>query len=133
MLSRREAEPGREVTAAPEALHRRCEGLQCQRGDRSDSRDRHQPRRLFALPRARPELPVESFDLLIELIDPPEQQPAQLDDRLRQDFVPDDGDAPAEDWYRHIVDTQIAPLLREYWFDSPEDVEKAVAGLTADA
>ena len=48
-------------------------------------------------------------------------------------FVPDDGDEPSEDWYRHIVDTQIAPLLREYWFDSPEDVEKAVAGLTADA
>ncbi len=47
-------------------------------------------------------------------------------------FVPDDGDEPSEDWYRHIVDTQIAPLLREYWFDSPEDVEKAVAGLTAD-
>ncbi len=48
-------------------------------------------------------------------------------------FVPDDGDKPSEDWCRHIVDTQIAPLLREYWFDSPEDVEKAVAGLTADA
>ena len=48
-------------------------------------------------------------------------------------FVPDDGDAPSEDWYRDIVDTQIVPLLREYWFDSPEDVEKAVAGLTADA
>ena len=48
-------------------------------------------------------------------------------------FVPDDGDEPSEDWYRHIVDTQIVPLLREYWFDSPEDVEKAVAELTADA
>ncbi|MDE2652402.1 MAG: DUF3427 domain-containing protein [Gemmatimonadota bacterium] len=48
-------------------------------------------------------------------------------------FVPDDGDKPSEDWYRHIVDTQIAPLLREYWFDSPEIVEEAVDGLTADA
>ena len=47
-------------------------------------------------------------------------------------FVPDDGDEPSEDWYRHIVDTQIAPLLREYWFDSPKDVEQAVAQLTAD-
>ena len=46
-------------------------------------------------------------------------------------FVPDDGDEPSEDWYRHIVDTQIAPLLREYWFDSPEIVEEAVDGLTA--
>ena len=48
-------------------------------------------------------------------------------------FVPGDGDKPSEDWYKHIVDTQIAPLLREYWFDSPEDVEKEVARLTAAA
>ena len=48
-------------------------------------------------------------------------------------FVPGDDDKPSEAWYNHIVDTQIAPLLREYWFDSPEDVEKAVARLTADA
>ena len=48
-------------------------------------------------------------------------------------FVPDDGDVPSDDWYTHIVATQIAPLLREYWFDSPEDVEKEVARLTADA
>ena len=48
-------------------------------------------------------------------------------------FVPGKGDEPSEAWYNHIVDTQIAPLLREYWFDSPEDVEKAVARLTAGA
>ena len=42
------------------------------------------PRRLFMLPRARPDLPVESVDLLVELVDPLEQQPSQLDDRLRQ-------------------------------------------------
>ncbi len=48
-------------------------------------------------------------------------------------FVPGDGDTPSEDWYKHIVDTQIAPLLREYWFDSPEDTQKEVARLTADA
>ena len=48
-------------------------------------------------------------------------------------FVPGDGDKPSEAWYNDIVDTQIAPLLREYWFDSPEDVEKEVARLTADA
>ena len=48
-------------------------------------------------------------------------------------FVPNDGDELSEDWYRHIVDTQIAPLLREYWFDSPEDVEKEVDRLTDDA
>ena len=48
-------------------------------------------------------------------------------------FVPGDGDVPSEDWYRHVVDTQIAPLLREYWFDAAEDVERDVARLTADA
>ena len=48
-------------------------------------------------------------------------------------FVPGKDDRPSETWYQHIVDTQIAPLLREYWFDSPEDVEKAVGKLTADA
>ena len=47
-------------------------------------------------------------------------------------FVPGKGDKPSEAWYQHIVDTQIAPLLREYWFDSPKDVEKAVTRLTAD-
>ena len=48
-------------------------------------------------------------------------------------FVPDDGDEPTDDWYRHIVDTQIAPLLREYWFDSPEVLQEALAVLTDDA
>ena len=48
-------------------------------------------------------------------------------------FVPGDGDVPSEDWYRHVVDTQIAPLLREYWFDAAEDVERDVAKLTDDA
>ena len=48
-------------------------------------------------------------------------------------FVPDHDEEPSEDWYNDIVDTQIAPLLREYWFDSPEDVEKEVVRLTADS
>ncbi len=46
-------------------------------------------------------------------------------------FIPSDDDAPSEEWYKHIVDTQIAPLLREYWFDAMEDVEKDIARLTA--
>ena len=47
-------------------------------------------------------------------------------------FVPGKDETPSKDWYRNIIDTQIAPLLREYWFDSPEDVEKKVAKLTID-
>ena len=67
---------------------------------------------------------------------------AKLNDTIRSDkelgrgfqighsyFVPVDGDVPSEDWYKDIVETQIAPLLREYWFDSPGDVEKEVARL----
>ena len=48
-------------------------------------------------------------------------------------FVPDNGVEPSDNWYRHIVDTQIAPLLREYWFDSPELFQEAMDGLKADA
>ena len=48
-------------------------------------------------------------------------------------FVPGDGDVPSEDWYTRVVDTQIAPLLREYWFDAAEDVERDVTKLTDDA
>ena len=70
---------------------------------------------------------------------------ARLNERIRDDkelgrgyrighsyFVPDDREEPSEDWYRQIVNTQIAPLLREYWFDSPEEVENEVRRLTAD-
>ena len=46
-------------------------------------------------------------------------------------FVPGDGDKPTDDWYEDVVDTQIAPLLREYWFDSPQDVETEVGRLKA--
>ena len=47
-------------------------------------------------------------------------------------FVPGEGDEPSDDWYKHVVDTRIAPLLREYWFDAPEDVETKVAQLLGD-
>ena len=43
-------------------------------------------------------------------------------------FIPQE--SADEHWYRGIVDTQIAPLLREYWFDSPEEeVERRVEEL----
>ncbi len=32
-------------------------------------------------------------------------------------------------WFRQVVETEIGPLLEEYWFDSPEDASKAVARL----
>src|SRR5207248_2688339 len=40
-------------------------------------------------------------------------------------FVPT-GDEPAldEDWYRQIVESEIVPLLHEYWFDDPSEAER---------
>jgi MoxR-like ATPase len=37
------------------------------------------------------------------------------------------GRVPAEDWYAQIVDTEIKPLLEEYWFDDPERAADALA------
>ena len=47
-------------------------------------------------------------------------------------FVPGERDKPSDAWYEHVVDTQVEPLLREYWFDSPTDVEATVARLKGD-
>lgn len=33
-------------------------------------------------------------------------------------------DAVSERWYDAIVETRIAPLLREYWFDRPERADE---------
>ncbi|MDT8370249.1 MAG: AAA family ATPase, partial [Longimicrobiales bacterium] len=38
-------------------------------------------------------------------------------------FVPTDQDEGDEAWYRRVVRTQVMPLIREYWFDSPDQVE----------
>ena len=39
-------------------------------------------------------------------------------------FVPNDVNSPDDQWYRNVVETQIEPLLREYWFDRPEEADK---------
>ncbi len=36
-----------------------------------------------------------------------------------------------EDWYRRVVETEIAPLLAEYWFDDPAKAEDWRARLLA--
>lgn len=46
-------------------------------------------------------------------------------------FVPGDDDELSDDWFEHVVRTQIRPLLQEYWFDTPERVESAVSRLLA--
>ena len=44
-------------------------------------------------------------------------------------FVPAGPEELTDEWYEEIVDTQIAPLLREYWFDNPERADDAVREL----
>lgn len=34
-------------------------------------------------------------------------------------FVPSVGSAYSDDWYERIIETEIRPLLEEYWFDEP--------------
>ena len=41
-------------------------------------------------------------------------------------FVPGKDDKPDDAWYQRVVDTQIAPLLEEYWFDSSEKVKAEI-------
>lgn len=35
-------------------------------------------------------------------------------------------------WYRNVVETEIRPLLNEYWFDAPEKAQQAATRLLAD-
>ena len=42
-------------------------------------------------------------------------------------FVPDT--TADEAWYSTVIETQIAPLMREYWFDHPEKAEELVETL----
>ena len=35
--------------------------------------------------------------------------------------------APGEEWLERIAQTELEPLLREYWFDAEDKAEKAVA------
>ena len=74
------------------------------------------------------------------LVDRIEKNLTELNARIRDDkdlgpgfqighsfFVPDaHAEQADESWYESVVQTQIAPLLREYWFDRPAQVEELV-------
>ena len=38
--------------------------------------------------------------------------------------VPKDPSLSENDWYRQIIETEVLPLLEEYWFDAPSKVEE---------
>ena len=104
-------------------------------------------RRRFAFETLRPAYRTEGFrEHLIEagvdrsLVNRIENGISAINERIREDkdlgpgfqighsyFVPSGGeDFLDERWFRTIVDTQIEPLLREYWFDRPENVVKSL-------
>ncbi len=38
-------------------------------------------------------------------------------------FVPTEHEAVGDGWFERVIDTEIRPLLEEYWFDAPEKVD----------
>ena len=104
-------------------------------------------RRRFAFETLRPAYGTSKFrEYLLEqdvdrtLVDRIERNLSTLNERIRDDkdlgpgfqighsyFVPEE--SADEQWYLGIIDTQIAPLLREYWFDRPEQVDRLVEEL----
>ena len=104
-------------------------------------------RRRFAFETLEPAYGTRKFrEYLLEadvdrvLVDRIDRNLSALNERIREDkdlgpgfqvghsyFVPEE--SADEHWYLGIVDTQIVPLLREYWFDRPEEVERRVEEL----
>ncbi len=106
-------------------------------------------RRRFAFETLEPAYGTDEFEGYLkrkgadpDLIRRISERMGELNEKIRKDselgrgfeighsyFVPGEGDETSDTWYEHIVDTQIEPLLREYWFDSPTDVEATIARL----
>jgi len=48
-------------------------------------------------------------------------------------FCPRDGDAVGTDWYERVIEQEIAPLLREYWFDAREKAQSHIEDLLSES
>jgi 5-methylcytosine-specific restriction protein B len=46
-------------------------------------------------------------------------------------FLPPPGVTPDADWYAAVVEEEVGPLLREYWFDDPDRADAEAAALLA--
>lgn len=46
-------------------------------------------------------------------------------------FCPDKATTVDEDWYRDVIQHEIAPLLDEYWMDDPERAQAEIDNLLA--
>ncbi len=104
-------------------------------------------RRRFAFESLKPAFSTRQFrehlleaDLDTGLVDRIVRNMSELNERIRGDkdlgpgfeighsyFVPEE--SADDEWYLNTVETQIAPLLREYWFDKPEQVDELVEKL----
>ena len=109
-------------------------------------------RRRFAFFHMQPAFETEEFSIYLHELEVEEALVTRIVDRLsalnrtiRDDrknlgpgfeighsfFCPGDEDSPDEDWYRAIIQREIEPLLREYWFDRPEVADRQVKALLA--
>jgi AAA domain (dynein-related subfamily)/Mrr N-terminal domain len=46
-------------------------------------------------------------------------------------FCPRNGMKPSEDWYRRVIESEIVPLIQEYWFDNEHKVKEQRSALLA--
>jgi hypothetical protein len=46
-------------------------------------------------------------------------------------FCPRNGMKPSEDWYRRVIESEIVPLIQEYWFDNEQKVKEQRSTLLA--
>ena len=110
-------------------------------------------RRRFAFIRLQPAFGTDQFSNYLnamsvdeDLVDKIVDRFAALNQRIRADrknlgsgfeighsfFCPsDDDEGLDESWYEAIVRHEIEPLLREYWFDRPDHVDKEIGALLA--
>jgi 5-methylcytosine-specific restriction protein B len=44
-------------------------------------------------------------------------------------FCPRNGIKPDEDWYRRVIESEIVPLIQEYWFDNQQKVKEQRSAL----
>lgn len=46
-------------------------------------------------------------------------------------FCPPNGIVPDDDWYRRVIESEIVPLIQEYWFDNEQKVKEQRSALLA--
>ena len=46
-------------------------------------------------------------------------------------FCPRNGVEPDDDWYRRVIESEIVPLIQEYWFDNEQKVKEQRSALLA--